>query len=141
MNNMDKLEFDVNKKDGVAEIECKTKTAFVDTAEGVGKDELTAAFKHSGAYIAAVSEDAVDRSIDVFKKDKKISETKVTYPYGPTGSGKVTVHIDREKTWPGIGDRPAVTKPAVSVKVDHAQTKAPGKTARRRWEDKIKESI
>ncbi len=126
--NFNKDSFESTVNDGIATISYTDKATFMDDCP-VSKQDAVDVFKQSGNYITAATQTSADMATEMFKKDKTLEKVIIDYPYGPTGSGKATVAVDREKTFrvPGADANASVTRPNVAVKVAHTSIKA-GKT-------------
>lgn len=136
--NLDKG-FETTKNDGVATLTYNDEKAYMENSE-VSKEDTIKVFKHSGEFIAGATEAAAAEATVMFNDDKELDKVNAEFKYGPTGSGRINVAINREKTFRVPGTDNSVTRPDIQTKVKHVDM-GMGKTAIKNLQDKMKDAI
>ena len=119
----DSKEFEVNKVEDVASLTYKDDKVFVANAP-FELDDLKKLEDYKKQYIKEATSIAVDKAIQVLKKDSNIDRVIAKVPFTTSSKGSVEISIDREKTFrvPGEENK-TVTKPKVTTIVTEPYNK------------------
>ena len=118
----DKSKFEVSKSEGVATVTYTGEKVFMEGTD-IPATEVKAVFKYAEEFIEAGTVAATAQATAIMDKDSKIDVVNVELPYGISKRGAVNLKAKRSHTYPGIGDRPDVTKSTLSVAVKDPATK------------------
>ena len=125
-------------KNGVTVLKYTDKDAYFNGTD-LPKKQILDVASYNKKYCEEATIFAKDQALDVLKKNKDINTIKVELPWGYKSNGKLTVAVNREKTYPGIKDHPPVTKSTLQVKIK--EPAAPGKTFISGLEDELTKAL
>jgi len=136
---INKEDFEVTKENGVAVVKSANARLYLDNSP-IDEKVLKEVAKYNSEYIYANVEAAKDISKDIMAEDKDIKKVLFESPYGTSARSKIDVGIERSHTYPGVGDRPEVTKSTIKVNVVEATNKF-SPTTRKKWEQELTDAL
>jgi len=134
-----KNDFKTEKAGETATVSCEKDDAFFADTE-LTKKQFKEVFDHSNAYLEKCATVASEVAVDIMSKDNAINNVMFTMPYGVSKRGSVDIRAKRTVTFPGIGDKPDVTRADLRVIVKDPLTKV-SKTGLRALQQKMTKEL
>lgn len=111
----DNTKFTSTTVDGVVTLSYEDEKSFTAGDESISQKDLKAASEYTAKYVEEATKLAATEAQAIMEKDSGTNKVLINFPFSTSKRGNLGIAVDRSKTYPGIQDRPDVTKSTIRV--------------------------